>query len=81
MLTGEPPHTGATAQAIIVRLMTETPRSIRATRPAVSPAMDLAVRRALVQGARRPLRFLRRLRPGPEPGRRFRYIHSDLGCK
>ena len=47
MLTGEPPHTGATAQAIIVRLMTETPRSIRATRPAVSPATDLAVGRTL----------------------------------
>jgi serine/threonine-protein kinase len=47
MLTGEPPHTGATAQAIIVRLMTETPRSIRATRPAIPPATDLAVGRAL----------------------------------
>jgi TolB-like protein/Tfp pilus assembly protein PilF len=47
MLTGEPPHTGATAQAIIVRLMTETPRSIRATRPAVPPTMDLAVGRTL----------------------------------
>ena len=29
MLTGEPPHTGATAQVIISRLMTETPRSVR----------------------------------------------------
>ena len=47
MLTGEPPHTGATAQAIIVRLMTETPRSVRATRPAVPAAMDLAIGRAL----------------------------------
>ena len=47
MLTGEPPHTGATAQAIMVRLMTETPRSIRSTRPAVSPAIDLAIGKAL----------------------------------
>jgi len=47
MLTGEPPHTGATAQAIIVRLMTETPRSIRLTRPAVPTAMDLAIGKAL----------------------------------
>ena len=47
MLTGEPPHTGATAQAIIVRLMTETPRSVRATRPTVPAAMDLAIGRAL----------------------------------
>ncbi len=47
MLSGEPPHTGPTAQAIIARLMTETPRSLRATRPAVSPAVDAAVQRAL----------------------------------
>lgn len=49
MLTGEPPHTGATAQAIIARLMTETPRSIRSTRPAVPPAMDAAIHRALAK--------------------------------
>ncbi len=47
MLTGEPPHTGATAQAIIARLMTETPRSVRSTRPAVSRAVDAAILRAL----------------------------------
>jgi serine/threonine-protein kinase len=47
MLTGEPPHTGATAQVIIARLMTETPRSIRSARPAVSDATDAAVQRAL----------------------------------
>jgi serine/threonine-protein kinase len=47
MLTGEPPHTGGTAQAIIARLMTEEPRSIRATRPAILAAVDLAVARAL----------------------------------
>ncbi len=35
MLVGEPPHTGPTLPAIIARVMTETPRSIRATRPAV----------------------------------------------
>jgi serine/threonine-protein kinase len=47
MLTGEPPHTGATAQAIIARLMTETPRSIRTARPAVSLDVEAAVQRAL----------------------------------
>jgi eukaryotic-like serine/threonine-protein kinase len=47
MLTGEPPHTGATAQAIIARLMTEKPRSICATRSTVSAALDRAVDRAL----------------------------------
>ena len=45
MLTGEPPHAGATAQVIIARLMTETPRSITSARPGV--AKDVAVQRAL----------------------------------
>src|SRR5439155_26513036 len=36
MLAGEPPHTGATAQVIIARLMTDAPRSITSARPAVS---------------------------------------------
>ena len=47
MLAGEPPHSGATAQVIIARLMTETPRSIRSARPAVSDSTDAAVQRAL----------------------------------
>jgi TolB-like protein/tRNA A-37 threonylcarbamoyl transferase component Bud32/Flp pilus assembly protein TadD len=47
MLAGEPPHTGPTSQAIIARLMTERPRSLRATRVAVPPSVDLAVARAL----------------------------------
>jgi len=49
MLSGEPPHTGPTAQAIIARLMTETPRSLRATRPNISPTLDTAVQRALAK--------------------------------
>ena len=49
MLTGEPPHTGATAQAIIARLLTETPRSVRATRPTVSAAFNTAIHRALAK--------------------------------
>src|SRR5512143_330969 len=40
MLTGEPPHTGATAQVIIARLMTEKPRSIMSARPAVPKGVD-----------------------------------------
>ncbi|MFN2315978.1 MAG: protein kinase, partial [Gemmatimonadales bacterium] len=47
MLTGEPPHTGATTPAIIARLMTERPRSIRAVRPAVPPGVETAIFRAL----------------------------------
>src|SRR6185436_5990839 len=49
MLSGEPPHTGPTAQAIIARLMTEKPRSLRATRPNVPVGVDLAVGRALAK--------------------------------
>ncbi len=49
MLSGEPPHTGPTAQVIIARLMSEKPRSLRATRPGVAVLMDLAVRRALAK--------------------------------
>ena len=47
MLTGEPPHTGTTAQAIIARLLTETPRRVRTARPTVPEAVDAAVARAL----------------------------------
>jgi len=49
MLTGEPPHSGATSQAVIARLLTETPRSVRSTRPHVSPTLDYAVLRALAK--------------------------------
>ena len=49
MLTGEPPHTGATSQAIIARLMTEKPRSVRATRSTVTVAMDQAIERGLAK--------------------------------
>jgi len=47
LLSGEPPHTGPTAQTIIARLMTEAPRSIRSTRPAVPPGVEAAILRAL----------------------------------
>jgi len=49
MLTGEPPHTGATAQVIIARLLTETPRSLTSVRPALPTAVDAAVQRALAK--------------------------------
>jgi eukaryotic-like serine/threonine-protein kinase len=47
MLAGEPPFTGPNAQAILARSMTETPRSLRATRTTVPEAVDSAVLRAL----------------------------------
>lgn len=47
MLTGEPPHTGGTAQVIMARLMTETPRPVTATRANVAPHISDAIHRAL----------------------------------
>ena len=47
MLTGEPPHTGSTSQAVIARVLTERPRSIRASRPSVPDHVEAAVERAL----------------------------------
>jgi serine/threonine-protein kinase len=37
MLSGDPPHTGPTAQAILVRILTERPRPVSDTRTSVPP--------------------------------------------
>jgi serine/threonine-protein kinase len=47
MLTAEPPFTGATAQAIIARVMTEEPRSLTLQRKSIPPHVEAAVERAL----------------------------------
>jgi len=47
MLAGEPPFTGPSAQAIIARVMTESPRELAARRPSVPRHVDTAVRTAL----------------------------------
>ena len=47
MLTGEPPHIGHTSQAIIARLLTDKPRSVRSSRSAVPEHIEVAVQRAL----------------------------------
>ncbi len=49
MLTGDPPVTGATAQAMIAKLMTERPTRIRVVRDAVPEAVDTAVFKALAK--------------------------------
>ena len=68
MLAGEPPHTGATAQAIIAQLMTEKPRSLRATRPTPCPA---------AVDARRPARSPRRRPTGSRAAREFAEALTD----
>jgi serine/threonine-protein kinase len=47
MLAGEPPFTGPTAQAIIARVMTETPRSLTLQRHTVPGHLEAVVRKAL----------------------------------
>jgi serine/threonine-protein kinase len=47
MLTGEPPHTGSTAQAVFARLITEKARSPRLVRANIPAHVDAAIGRAL----------------------------------
>jgi len=49
MLTGEPPFTGPTAQAIIARVMTEEPRSLTLQRKTIPPHVEAAVVMALAK--------------------------------
>ena len=49
MLVGEPPFSGPSTAAVISRVMTETPRPIRATRPTTPAAIDAAVGRAMAR--------------------------------
>jgi serine/threonine-protein kinase len=47
MLTGDPPYTGSTAQAVLGRILTETPRPPTVIRAAVPLNVDAAVLKAL----------------------------------
>jgi len=47
MLLGEPPFTGPTAQAIVARVMTESPRGVAIQRHTVPPHVEQAIVRAL----------------------------------
>ena len=49
MLAGEPPFTGPTAQAVIARAITETPRPLTSVRQAITPKLANAVSRALAK--------------------------------
>ncbi len=49
MLTGEPPFTGATVQAIVAKVLSEKPAPPSAVRETVSAAVDHAVLRALAK--------------------------------
>ena len=47
MLTGEPPFTGNTAQAVVARVLTESPRSLGTQRHTIPPHVEAAVLTAL----------------------------------
>jgi cytochrome c-type biogenesis protein CcmH/NrfG len=47
MLAGDPPYTGASAQMIMARRMSEPPRPIRPIRPLIPDGVEAALRRAL----------------------------------
>jgi len=47
MLTGEPPHLGSSAQAVLARILTETPHRVRDTRPTVPTQVDATLAKAL----------------------------------
>ena len=49
MLTGDPPFTGSTSQAVIAKILTDTPRSIRLMRPSVPMQLEEAANRALAK--------------------------------
>ncbi len=49
MLTGEPPYTGNTAQAIVAKVITEKPAPITARRDTVPPHVAAAIHRALAK--------------------------------
>jgi len=47
MLVGDPPHLASTAQAVIAKVLTEKPASVRTGRPSVPPHVNAAVSSAL----------------------------------
>ena len=49
MLAGEPPHRGATAQAIIAKVVTERPAPLSSHRDTIPASVDAAVARALAK--------------------------------
>ena len=47
MLAGDPPFSGTSAQAVVARMLAESPPPLRTPRPSVPPAIEAAVMKAL----------------------------------
>ncbi len=64
MLAGAPPHSGPTLQALLTRIVVETPASLTQLRPAIEPDVEAIVMRALAKVPgdrfRRPSRLRKR---------------------
>ena len=71
MLSGRPPHIGATAQSVLASVLTERPRPLRELRDTVPAHVDAATGKALARlpadRFRRPSEFGKELPPKP-PG-------------
>ncbi len=48
-LSGRPPYTGSTPQAVMRKHLTERPRPLRALNPAISPSMEFIVQKAMAR--------------------------------
>jgi len=49
MLAGEPPHTGATTPAVLMKIMTQVPTPVSVVRPGMPRSVDAALARALAK--------------------------------
>ncbi len=64
MLTGDPPFTGSTAQAVVARVVTESPRPLVPQRHTIPRQCGGGGAHGAREAPRRPLRHRRRLRRG-----------------
>ncbi|MEP7326091.1 MAG: protein kinase [Gemmatimonadota bacterium] len=75
MLAGEPPFTGSTAQAIVARVVTETPRALTMQRHTIPPYLEAAVFTALeklpADRFESAAEFAAALEDGGRPGRHY----------
>jgi serine/threonine-protein kinase len=49
MLTGDPPHTGSSMQAVVARILSEPPRRVRIVRSTIPESVERALDRALAK--------------------------------
>jgi eukaryotic-like serine/threonine-protein kinase len=94
MLTGDPPHTGSTVQAVIAKVLVEKPRSVRSQRDRVPEHVEAAIDRALAkipadrwatagefcEALSDPAMTAARARPG-EDGVASRYVPASRGMR